>query len=97
MTASIGIRDIVRNTSILDEYDMVEIEDKKTKKRKGLFVSSKYADDVKHFIEAKERENRKKRLAAFMQFSGSMSSEESFEGLESDRWKELVAKRKAGE
>ena len=97
MTASIGIRDIVRNTSILDEYDIVEIEDKKTKKRKGLFISSKYADDVKRFIEAKEQEAREKKLAAFMQFAGSLSAEESFKEAGSFKYKELVAKRKAGE
>ncbi len=97
MTASIGTRDIVRNTSILEEYDIVEIEDKKTKKRKGLFISSKYADDVKRFIEAKEKEAREKKLAAFMQFAGSLSMEESFKEADSLKYKELVAKRKAGE
>jgi len=44
MTApiKIGIRELVRDTSILDRYDYIEIEDKKTHKSKGIFVSGKY-------------------------------------------------------
>ena len=53
MTTKMGIRDITRNFSILDDYDYVEIEDKKTHKTKGLFVSQKYADEVKKLLEKK--------------------------------------------
>ena len=42
MTAKVGIRDIVRNFSMLDKYDYIEIEDKKTHKIKGMFISDKY-------------------------------------------------------
>ena len=95
MTTSIGIRDIVRNTSILDEYDLIEIEDKKTKKRKGLFVSSKYADEVRQFIEARKKEEQERRLRAFLQFSGSLSTADGID-LDPAKRKEQVARRKAG-
>lgn len=53
MTTKMGIRDITRNFSILDKYDYVEIEDKKTHKIKGLFISDKYVDEIKKILTKK--------------------------------------------
>jgi hypothetical protein len=47
----IGIRELVRDTSVLDRYDYIEIEDKKTHKLKGIFVSNEYAKDIEEFLE----------------------------------------------
>ena len=49
MKTKIGMRELSRNSNILDGYDYVEIEDKKTHEFKGLYVSAKYADDFKKF------------------------------------------------
>ena len=73
MTKMVGIRELVRDTSILDRYDMIEIEDKKTKKPKGLYVSQKYAEDVKKMIEQKEQEEQKRRKERFMRYAGMLS------------------------
>ena len=53
MTTKIGMRELSRNSNILDGYDYVEIEDKKTHEFKGLYVSAKYADDFKKFLDLK--------------------------------------------
>jgi len=36
MTTTIGVRDISRNINMLQNYDYLDIEDKKTKEYKGL-------------------------------------------------------------
>ena len=51
MTKVIGIRDLVRNASLLEEYDYVEIEDKRTHEYKGLFISPKYAQEMKQILD----------------------------------------------
>ena len=58
MTKKIGIREVTRNFSILDEYDYVEIEDKKTHEYKGMFISSKYAKEFKREVTIKDQTNR---------------------------------------
>ena len=67
MTApiKIGIRELVRDTSILDRYDYIEIEDKKTHKSKGIFVSGKYAKDIEKFLKEKEQKEIEEKLEAF--------------------------------
>lgn len=37
MTTIVGIRDLARNIDILQKYDYVDIEDKKTSNTKGFF------------------------------------------------------------
>ena len=58
MTKRIGIREVTRNFSILDEYDYVEIEDKKTHKVKGMFIFERLLDDVREYIEQKAEKER---------------------------------------
>lgn len=99
MTKQIGIRELVRDTSILDRYDIIEIEDKKTKTPKGMFVSQKYADGVKAFIKRQEQNKKEERLKRFMEFVGKITIDERFIDKEifnkEDRY--IVAKRKLGE
>ena len=66
MTApmKVGIRELVRDTSIFDRYDYIEIEDRKTHKSKGIFVSNKYANDIKKFLEEKEQKDIQEKLDA---------------------------------
>lgn len=75
MTIKIGVREISRNINILQEYDYVDIEDKKTKEYKGLFISSKYADEIKSFLDKKLLKERQKELDEIMQFSGIFNGE----------------------
>ncbi|MDD3466481.1 MAG: hypothetical protein PHE67_04955 [Campylobacterales bacterium] len=73
MTARLGVRDVVRNFNILENYEYVEIEDKKTHALKGLFVSAELIDEVKAFLDAKLAEQRQKKLDALMPFVGMVS------------------------
>lgn len=70
MTIKVGIRELGRNSNILDGHDYVDVEDKKTHEYKGLFISPKYADDFKKFLEAKISKQKQEALDEIMQFVG---------------------------
>ena len=75
MTITIGIRDLIRKTKILEEYDYVDVEDKRSHTYKGLFVSPKYADELKVYLKKKNREEKRKAISAVMQFAGVVTGE----------------------
>ncbi len=75
MTAKVGIRDIVRNFSMLDDYDFVEIEDKKTHKRKGMFVSEKYVDEVKEMLKERQKSKKQKEIDEMKDYVGIFNGE----------------------
>lgn len=75
MTTTIGVRDISRNMTSLQDYDYVNIEDKKTKEYKGLLVSSKYADEIRKYLDKKVLAERQKELDKIMQFAGILDGE----------------------
>jgi hypothetical protein len=60
----IGIRELVRDTSILDKYDIIKIVDKKSHKLKGIFISSEYAKEVEKFLEEKKKKEVQEKLDA---------------------------------
>ncbi len=70
MTQKVGIRDVMRNFKILEQYDIVEIEDKKTKKLKGLFISEKWAKELKDNIEKMIEQKRQEEVNEIMKFAG---------------------------
>jgi len=72
---TIGVRDISRNINILQNYDYINIEDKKTKEYKGLLISSKYADLIKEFLKKKIEAERQKELDEIMKFAGIASGD----------------------
>jgi hypothetical protein len=92
MTKKIGIREVTRNFSILDEYDYVDIEDKKTHEYKGMFISSKYAKEFKKFLDEKKQE----KLDRLRQFAGKGKVHKRFDGLTSGKIREKIAKEKYG-
>ncbi len=94
MTKKIGVRELARNIKVLDEYDILEIEDKKTKRCKGVFVSSKYANEVKKFIENKEKESKERKLRSLMQFAGTIQMDEGLEQLDEKSLRKEAARRK---
>ena len=96
MTTKMGIRDITRNFSILDEYDYVEIEDKKTHKTKGLFVSQKYADEIKEMLKKKIEEERQQKLDRLMEFAGNLEIEDRFKELSAKEIRAKIAEEKYG-
>lgn len=72
---TIGIRDLVRNAKILDEYDYVDVEDKRSHTYKGLFISPKYADDLKAYLKRKIKAEKRKALDDIMQFAGMVNDD----------------------
>ena len=75
MTTRVGVRDITRNFNILNDYDYVEVEDKKTHKLKGLFVSADLLEDVKEYIDTKLKKKKKQKLDDMMQFVGMVNGD----------------------
>ena len=97
MSRRLGVRDVTRNFSILYEYDYVEIEDKKTKQIKGMFVSERYIDDVKAFIEAKKEEEMRQKMEEIRRLAGKGRIAERFDGLTAREIRKKVAKEKESE
>ena len=96
MSIVVGVRDLVRNSNILDGHDYIEVKDKKTNKFKGLFVSAKYADEFKAFLEEKKAKKRKEKLNRIMKYAGSMEMEDRYKGLNDKELRIEVAKAKSG-
>ncbi len=92
----VGIRELARNSNILDGYDYIEVEDKKTHEYKGLFVSPKYAEEFKRFLEEKEAKAIQEQLDEIMQFVGSNEMKERYRGLDDKELMREVAKAKCG-
>ncbi|QCI27924.1 hypothetical protein [Caminibacter pacificus] len=79
---TLSIRDLARNSSILDKYDFVEIVDKRKNKLKGVFISAKYAKEFEEFIKRK----KEKEIKELLQFAGIANGE--FEDMTSQKIKE---------
>jgi len=96
MTMVVGMRELARNSNILDGYDYVDVEDKKTHQYKGLFVSPKYADEFKRFLENKIADNLQEQLDEIERFSGSIEIEERFVNLTDKEIREKIGQEKYG-
>lgn len=72
---TVSIRELSRNSNIFTQYNYIDIEDKKTKEYKGIFVSSQYAQLVKEFLQKTIAKEKQKKLSAIMKFSGSMNGD----------------------
>lgn len=94
MTIVVGMRELARNSNILDGYDYVEVEDKKTHEYKGLFVSPKYAQEFKAFLEDKISREQQQKLDRLMKYAGKGEVHERFNTLTSSQIREKVAKEK---
>ena len=70
MKTTVGIRDLARNSKILEQYDYVDVIDKRTYIYKGLFVSPKYAEEFKAYLARKIEIEKRKSLDDIMQFAG---------------------------
>lgn len=75
MTTRFGVREITRNFNILENYDYVEIEDKKTHTLKGLFVSAELLEDVKIFLDKKIKAKKRQEIDEMMQFVGMVKGD----------------------
>jgi hypothetical protein len=96
MTTTIGIRDLARNSNILDGYDYVDVEDKKTHEYKGLFISPKYAAELKAFLDDKISSEIQEQLDEIDKYAGKGEVHERFNNLTSSQIREKVALEKYG-
>ena len=94
MTMKVGMRELARNSNILDGYDYVEVEDKKTHEYKGLFISPKYADEFEAFLEEKIAKNMQEKLDRIEEFAGKGRIHERFNNLTSREIREKIAQEK---
>lgn len=97
MTKKLSIRELARNVRTINGYDYVEIEDRKSKEYKGLFVSPKYAEEVKRFLEEKIRKEKQELLDELERFAGKFTMEERYDGLSDKELMKQVSKAKAGD
>ena len=94
MTATIGIRELARNSHLLDEYDYVDIEDKKTHKYKGLFVSAKYAKEFKEILDKRIAQEKQEKLDRIKPFLGTIEIDDNFSSLSSKQIKQKISLEK---
>ena len=97
MTTTIGLRELSRNSNILDGYDYVDVKDKKTHEYKGLFISPKYANEFKRLLEKKISQEVQEQLDEIDRFSGHGKIYERFNNLTSREIREKIAKEKYGQ
>ena len=69
---TISISDIQRNLHKLDNFDIVEVVDKKRHQIKGYFLDKKYHDFVEELFEVQE-DKKEKRLEEFRRLSKNIS------------------------
>lgn len=94
MTMTVGMRELARNSNILDGYDYVDVEDKKTHEYKGLFISPKYADEFKAFLDAKISKIQQEKLDRIRKYAGKGEVHERFNDLTQSEIREKAAKEK---
>jgi len=92
MSITVGMRDLARNSNILDGHDYVEVEDKKTHEYKGLFISPKYAKEFKDFLEEKISRQQQEKLDRIDKYTGTGEIYSRFNQLTTDQIKEQKAK-----
>lgn len=97
MTTIVGIRDLARNIDMLQKYDYVDIEDKKTHEYKGLFLSPLFAKEFKEYLEEKSQKEKQDKLARLKLFAGKGEIDGKYEKFSSREIKELVALEKISE
>jgi len=64
----ISFRDFIRGEI---PADILQLLDKRTHTSKGIFVSSKYADDVLTYLQEKEKQRKENRKKALLDFVGA--------------------------
>lgn len=96
MTMKVGMRELARNSNILDGYDYVEVVDKKTHEYKGLFISPKYAEEFIAFLDDKVSSDIQEKLDEIERFAGKGEVHERFNNLTTSQIREKVAKEKYG-
>lgn len=94
MTTTVGIRDFTRNIDIFQQYDYVDIEDKKTHTYKGLFVSPAYAVEFKAYLEQKSKNEKEAKLSRLKAYAGKGTIDLKYDNLTASELKNVVSLEK---
>ncbi len=97
ITKTVSIRELLRNSKLLDDYDYVEVENKKTHEYKGIFISAKYADEFKQYLTTRKKQQIDQKLDRLRKFAGKGKIEERFSELSSSQIRKQMAEEKYGE
>ncbi|MFV0481634.1 MAG: hypothetical protein ACK5LP_06590 [Campylobacteraceae bacterium] len=72
---SMSIRELTRSGDELSRYDFIDIEDKKQKIYKGIFVPKEHAKKVKEFLLKLLEKEKKQKKEEILKFSAILSGE----------------------
>jgi len=97
MTTTVGIRDLARNINILQEYDYVHIEDKKSHEYKGVLLSPKYALEFENYLIEKSNREKEEKLKRLKMYGGKGQIDTKFDGLNSSEIKKQIVSEKMSE
>ena len=97
MTKTMSIRELTRNGNMFNKYDYIDIEDKKSKNYKGVFVSAKYADMVKKFLEEQILKEKQDKLNKLMKFAGTIEVDADFKTKDAKEIRKIIAEGKYSE
>ncbi len=86
----ISISEIQRNLHKLDEFDIIEIVDKKRNRVKGYFIESKYASFVEEL--SRKVENRQNRSVSLRGVLHEYADNKKIDA-EKDAWKKYILKK----
>jgi hypothetical protein len=81
----VSFRDFIRGAM---PSDILQLLDKRTNTSKGIFVSSKYADDVLEFIASKEKKRKSAKKKALLDFVGEFGegSDASHQAIKASKY-----------
>ena len=87
----VSVSEIQRNLHKLNDFDIIEVIDKKRNKVKGYFIAEKYAsfvEEVSEKVAKSKLENRKSLRGSLSQYADTSKWEQ-----EKDAWKNHVIKK----
>lgn len=88
MHTTMSIRDLGRSGPRLQEFDYIDLEDKKSHEPKGVFIPERYAAEVRNYMEEKLKARGEARVASVMAFAGMLDGETKGQSIQ-----ELKAKK----
>jgi len=75
MHTTMSIRDLGRSGFRLQEFDYIDVEDKKSREPKGVFVPERYAAEVRNYLDQKLKARADAKVEAVMAFAGVLDGE----------------------
>lgn len=75
MHTSMSIRELTRRGDELSSFDYIDIEDKKAKKYKGVFIPSEYAEATKEYLKTVIEQKKSEKKSKILKFAGILDGE----------------------